>query len=140
MAEQKLPDTSPCALVIDDEGAVRAVLRRWLQRRGWEVHEATDGGVALARLQEPGAELRVYDLVICDLRMPALSGPELHAWAASHRPELLPRMVFFSGDTREPAAAAFLARSGCPVLEKPFELPELARVVAQVAPARTQAA
>jgi CheY-like chemotaxis protein len=119
------------ALVIDDEDAVRTVLRRWLQRRGWGVDEAPDGVEALARLthaetvdQEP------YDLVICDLRMPRLSGPELFQWATENHPHVLQRLVFSSGDVDEKGAAAFLATAACPVLEKPFSLTSLAEIVA----------
>jgi hypothetical protein len=48
------------------------------------------------------------------------------------RPELLPRLVFASGDTASIETAAFLQSTTCPVLEKPFELAELATVVARV--------
>ncbi len=121
-------------LVIDDEGAVRGVLRRWLRRHGWEVSEAPDGACALEQLRlAPGdAPPSDFDVIICDLRMPALSGPELHAWALEHRPELAPRLVFASGDTQEETVAAFLRRSGCPVLEKPFEFSRLEAVLLSV--------
>jgi len=122
------------ALVIDDEGAVRGVLRRYLKRKGWEVEEAADGEGALRHLQDTGEHpmQALFDVIICDLRMPALSGPELHAWAVRHRPELLQRLVFASGDVQEAAAAEFLEQSGCPVLEKPFELSALDAVLACV--------
>jgi hypothetical protein len=51
---------------------------------------------------------------------------------STSRPDLLNRLVFASGDTASPEAAAFLGSSSCPVLEKPFELSELAAVVARV--------
>jgi len=122
------------ALVIDDEGAVRGVLRRWLKRKGWEVAEASDGAVAMSWLRDGdgGASGARYDLVICDLRMPAFSGPELHAWAVQHRPDLVPRFVFSSGDVQEPEAADFLQHCGCLVLEKPFELARLDAVLTAV--------
>jgi CheY-like chemotaxis protein len=116
----------PRALVVDDESAVRTVLRRWLNRRGWQVDEAADGLQALTLLEGATDE---YDVVICDLRMPALDGPDLHRWIASHRPALLPHLVFASGDTNDAAAHAFLAATGCLVLEKPFELSTLAALV-----------
>lgn len=124
------------ALVIDDEGAVRGVLRRWLKRRGWEVAEAPDGAVALAQLQAQRGENAAsdFDVIICDLRMPTLSGPELHAWTLTHRPELARRLVFASGDVQEPAAAEFLQQCGCPVLEKPFELARLEAVLLELEP------
>ncbi|MCC6929721.1 MAG: response regulator [Gemmatimonadaceae bacterium] len=137
-ARRTLLDRSPVrrALVIDDEGAVRSVLRRWLKRRGWEVAEAPDGQVALAQLRDGGepAKARDFDLIICDLRMPSLSGPELHAWARCHRPDLAQRLVFASGDVQEPEAAEFLQQCGCPVLEKPFELSRLEAVLSTFDP------
>ena len=124
------PPSPRRALVIDDEPGVRVVLRRWLTRRGWEVDEAVDGAAAQLRLApDPSGGTASFDLVICDLRMPALSGPELFQWAMERRRDLLGRIVFSSGDVRDPAAAAFLSMCGCPVLEKPFELSELARVI-----------
>jgi signal transduction histidine kinase/CheY-like chemotaxis protein len=119
------------ALIIDDEEAVRASLRRYFERHGWRVDEAGDGAAGLAKLlasrDGPG-----YDLIVCDLRMPGLSGVEVHEWVRASCPELLRRMVFASGDTASPETAAFLTTSACPVLEKPFELSELASVVARV--------
>ncbi len=124
------------ALVIDDEGSVRSVLRRWLKRRGWEVAEAPDGEVALAQLRDGGeaAYAHDFDVIICDLRMPTLSGPELHAWTKAHRPDLSRRLIFASGDVQEPEAAEFLQQCGCPVLEKPFELSRLEAVLSTFDP------
>ena len=124
------------ALVIDDEGAVRGVLRRWFKRRGWEVSEAPDGEVALAQLTDRDGELPRpgFDVIICDLRMPTLSGPELHAWTKAHRPDLTPRLVFASGDVQEAEAAEFLQQCGCPVLEKPFELARLEALLSEFDP------
>lgn len=121
------------ALVVDDEVAVRTVLRRRLHRRGWRVDEAPDGVEALARLMhsETGAQ-QPYDLVICDLRMPRLSGPELFQWAAANHPHVVRRLVFSSGDADEQGAAAFLAAAECPILEKPLSLTSLAEVVTMV--------
>ena len=128
------------ALVIDDECAVRAVLRRWLQRRGWEVEEASDGSVALTRLHAAVASDRSwFDLIICDLRMPALSGQELHAWAVRHHPQLVERLIFASGDVTDAGIASFLENSGCQVLEKPFEMTTLDRMISRVAGRRNSA-
>ncbi len=73
-----------------------------------------------------------YDLVICDLRMPCSGGEELYAWMAAHAPNMLPRLLFASGDVSEPSAAAFLHDSGCPVLEKPFEFHRLESTIASL--------
>ncbi len=122
-------------LIIDDEDAVRASMRRYFERQGWSVDEASDGAVGLAKLLAT-RDHTSYDLVICDLKMPGLTGLELHHWVSASRPDLLNRLVFASGDTASPEASAFLSSSGCPVLEKPFELRELAAVIARVREAR----
>ena len=72
------------------------------------------------------------DLVICDLRMPHGSGEELYRWLQQRRPELVGRVVFSSGDVLAPEAATFLAEVRRPVLPKPFELDDIARVVDEV--------
>jgi CheY-like chemotaxis protein len=118
-------------LIIDDEDAIRSSMRRYFERQGWEVEEASDGTIGLTKLlASRGGDS--YDLIICDLKMPGLSGHEVHGWVSSSRPDLLGRLVFVSGDTASPEAAAFLNSTSCPVLEKPFELSELAAVVARV--------
>jgi len=126
-------------LLIDDEDAVRASMRRYFERQGWLVDEASDGTLGLSKLLATRDDL-TYDLIICDLKMPGLSGLEVHKWVSASRPDLLGRLVFASGDTASPEAAAFLSSSTCPVLEKPFELSELAAVVARVQGERAGAA
>ncbi len=123
-------------LIIDDESAVRSSIRRFFERQHWVVEEAGDGAAGLARLVHTPDALPL-DLIICDLRMPGVSGPEVHRWVSATRPELLNRLVFVSGDTASPETAAFLATSGCPILEKPFELSELAAVAARLSLSRS---
>jgi PAS domain S-box-containing protein len=145
-APARLPAPTPVAaatpgarvLIIDDEDAVRSSLRRYFERQNWVVEEASDGSVGLVKLEESRDDRR-YDLVICDLKMPGLSGFEVHQWVKAHRPDLLARLVFASGDTASPDAAAFLTTSARPVLEKPFELSELAAIVARVQQEATSA-
>ena len=115
-------------LLIDDEAAVRMALRRWFERQGWSVDEAVDGAQGLALLLAAPTE-ETYGLVLCDLRMPGMSGIELHARLTDQRPGVLDRFIFATGDTASPETAAFLARVDRPVLEKPFELSQLAAIV-----------
>ncbi|HEY3480316.1 MAG TPA: response regulator, partial [Streptomyces sp.] len=60
-------------LVVDDEDNLRDVLVEVLRRDGHEVDSAVDGAEGLRRVEE-----RRYDLVVTDLRMPGLEGPELY--------------------------------------------------------------
>lgn len=122
------PATAGRALVIDDESTIRAALRRFFARRGWAMDEAEDGRVGLQKLLASPAD-EGYDVVLCDLRMPVLSGIELYAAVARARPELLARLIFSSGDVASAEAASFLATTRCRVLEKPFQLSTLGEVV-----------
>ncbi len=126
-------------LIIDDEAPVRASLRRFFERQGWTVEEAADGTAGLARLLTSPTQ-QPLDLILCDLKMPGLSGLELHQWIRASRPELLSRLVFASGDTASPDTAASLSLTGRPVLEKPFELEELTAIVTRLRAATAGAA
>jgi CheY-like chemotaxis protein len=126
---------SPSVLIVDDESAVRMAMHRFLVRRGWNVVEAADGESARGIL-EPAAGLD-FDLVICDLHMPRLSGRDFYEWLARARPDAALKLVFSSGDVPSSEFAEFLSATGRPLLPKPFELSELGRIVEQVGtPAR----
>ena len=120
----------PRALIIDDEATIRTALRRYFARRGWTVDEAEDGQVALAALSV--ADAGSYDVIISDLKMPGLTGIELHDRLRASRPELLGRLVFSTGDVASPQASDFVARTTCPVLQKPFELAILGELVERI--------
>ena len=118
-------------LIIDDEAPFRASVRRVFERCGWSVREANDGASGLEVLSSTTSDTR-FDLILCDLKMPGVSGMDVYRSVRHSQPELLPRLVFASGDTASVETAAFLESTPCQVLEKPFELSELATVVARV--------
>ena len=103
------------ALIVEDEADVADTLRELLEREGFKVHLARDGSAALMALDRED-----FDLILSDLRMPGVSGPELHARLAETRPHLLARMGFVTGDTLGSSMDEFLRGCGRPVLEKPF--------------------
>jgi CheY-like chemotaxis protein len=114
-------------LVVDDEDNLRDVLVEVLRRDGHEVDSAVDGTEGLRRARE-----RRYDLVVTDLRMPGLEGPELYRALREHYPEQPPRVIFMSANTGIDQYASFLAETGEPALEKPFNLADMRQVVMQV--------
>jgi two-component system cell cycle sensor histidine kinase/response regulator CckA len=89
-------EPGPTVLVVEDEDAVRAAIRRLLQREGYQVLEAGDGAQALQLLDDP---LHQIALVLTDLRMPVMDGRQLAAALARRRPSL--PIVFMSGFTAQ---------------------------------------
>ena len=67
------PIRSRAILLVDDEPSIVKALTRLLRRDGHTVDTASNGRLALARLQE-----RTYDVILSDLRMPELDGPGLY--------------------------------------------------------------
>lgn len=114
-------------LVVDDEPAMRAAISAFLRSLGHEVQSAASGTVARALLEK-----NEYDVVLLDLRMPGLGGEALYTELCERRPEMARRVVFVTGDLQNDAARGFLAESGRRVIGKPFQLDDLAAIVASV--------
>ena len=109
-------------LVIDDEAVVRATIEREASRLGWKVVGTESGQHALSLLLAADAQ---FDAIVCDLRMPGLSGQALHDHLAVRAPRWLQRIVFVTGDLASVDAAAFAARTRAPIVGKPFVAREL---------------
>jgi two-component system NtrC family sensor kinase len=124
--ESSIDARAPRVLIIDDEASIRAALRRFFLRRGWQVDEAEDGAAGLSMMLDNGSE---FAAIISDLRMPGCSGMELHDHVAAVAPELLDRIIFSTGDVASRDAADFVKRTHCIVMQKPFELRALEQVV-----------
>ena len=122
-------------LVIDDEPMVGAAIKRSL--RGHQVACVTSGADALAKL----AAGEQFDVILCDMMMPGMTGPMVHAELLRTSPSLAARMVFITGGAFTPAARAFLDSVPNRTLEKPFAAAALTEVVALScsAPAAAQA-
>jgi CheY-like chemotaxis protein len=110
-------------LVIDDDDAVRAVLALALSAH--EVVTAPDGCTALAMID---AQLE-FDVVLCDVAMPAMGGVELWMELALMRPELLSRFVFMTGGAMTRGDRLFLGAGAVEVLYKPISTDSLRRFV-----------
>jgi CheY-like chemotaxis protein/anti-sigma regulatory factor (Ser/Thr protein kinase) len=110
-------------LVIDDEPGVRAVLRRTLSRH--ELVEADSG----KRGQQILAEDQEFDLILCDMMMPRVSGMEVHRWLLDKYPQLARKVVFMTGGAFTPNAGKYLEQAGNLRIQKPFDETSLERLV-----------
>jgi PAS domain S-box-containing protein len=122
------------ALVVEDEADVADTLRELLEREGYSVTVAGDGAAALMAIDRGE-----YDLILSDLRMPGVSGPDLHARLAETKPHLLERMGFVTGDTLGSSMDDFLRGCGRPVLEKPFTKIGVRCLIASILQPRVEA-
>lgn len=111
-------------LVVDDNPALRSVLKRYLERRGHVVTEAVDGNHALDIVSA-----QEFDRLIVDVQMPGKSGPEFYVSLEGVAPRLRGRTFFMTGGALQEAAERFLEESGRPWIPKPFDLTQLARTL-----------
>ena len=109
-------------LVVDDEPVVATLVRRALE--GHDVYIMTSGRDAIEMCRE-----LEFDVIVCDLLMPDVTGMDLHAQIVEIDPELADRMVFMTAGAFTPKARKFLGRVANPVVEKPFDLDGLAETV-----------
>jgi DNA-binding NtrC family response regulator len=112
-------------LLIEDEPAVMDFVRSVLERSGYTVVGAESGADALGLLANGE-----FHGVVSDMRTPGgVDGAQVHAWIAAHRPELVSKVVFITGDIANEETAATLRHTGAPCLEKPFRVQQFIAVV-----------
>jgi signal transduction histidine kinase/CheY-like chemotaxis protein len=111
-------------LAVDDEALLLKAYRRMLS----DVHEIDTalGGVEALRLIERDPR---YDVILCDLQMPEMSGMGLHEAVRARWPALAERFVFVTGGAFSPDAKRFLEESVCAVIQKPFRVEDLLALI-----------
>jgi len=106
-------------MVIDDEPLIARTIERILD--DYEVEIFTSGAAAVQRIRD-GAR---FDLILCDLTMPGVSGMDVHDQLAQIAPDQRARMAFMSGGAFTPRARDFMAATALPHIEKPFDVTTL---------------
>jgi len=110
-------------LLVEDNDGVRDLAARALRRRGYTVHEARDGDTAIHCIQT-GVKPH---LLLTDVLMPGVTGPNLAARLLQLMPEL--RVLYMSGYTEDAGAVQGNFWAGVPLLQKPFTPAALAERV-----------
>jgi CheY-like chemotaxis protein len=113
-------------LLVDDDKAILQVLRRMLQQHGYTVLFAADGDTALKLFR---LHAHPIDLLLCDIVMPHVSGPQLAERLRAIRPTI--PVLFISGLMQE-AVVQDWVRSGAKFLRKPVGQEQLARNVQEL--------
>lgn len=123
-------------LVVDDDALVSGAIRRTLAREN-DVDVLVSARRALEKLT--GTEAR-YDVVLCDLMMPEMTGMDLYDALAQVDSRAAERIVFITGGAFTATARTFLERVANPRVEKPFDPEALRQLVrSEVARARREA-
>lgn len=125
------PRLSSTILVVDDEPAVLKLVKLILEGAGYAVLAAGNGQQALALSENRGHSI---DLLLTDINMPDISGPELACRVSATVPRL--SVMFMTGHRADTHGIEFLRRDGpfsdCAVISKPFNPPELLSQVTAV--------
>ena len=122
-------------LVVDDEPYVTRALQRSLSPE----HEVAtvNGARAALKLLEQGNR---YDLILCDVMMPGMTGMDLYAELNRSVPDQAQRVVFMTGGAFTPRALSFLQEVANPKLSKPLDLRQLRALVGRSAQTTAPAA
>ena len=113
-------------LLVEDEPALREVVRMMLERAGYRVVEAATPEEAINQF----SGMESVDLLLADVVMPGMSGFDLFQRLVERRPSL--RVLFMSGYTGYARLDPIVADKGAALLEKPFSGATLARKVREV--------
>lgn len=122
--------SSRVVLLVEDEAELRDLVRQVLEADGYTVLVARDGEEAL---QICGRQTGSIDLVVTDVLMPRMGGPELVKRLSQSQPAM--KVLYISGYADEKTASAY--GFGGPLLRKPFSLDALAREVREMLSPRT---
>jgi two-component system, cell cycle sensor histidine kinase and response regulator CckA len=111
-------------LLVEDNDAIREISARALRRRGYTVFEARNAEEAL---EWSSKAMRRPDILVTDVVMPGLSGPNLAARLIQENPQL--RVLYMSGYTDDATEVLGAFWGGVPLLQKPFTPAQLAERV-----------
>jgi CheY-like chemotaxis protein len=115
---------SGVVLVVEDEDQLRKMICEFLARGGYTVLEASGAPEAMKRVERFGKPI---DIVVTDVIMPKIRGPELVRKLQEKLSDL--RVVYISGYTGSSLVREGILEAGTVLVQKPFKLQELAQVI-----------
>lgn len=113
--------------MVEDEEAVRTIVERSLSSRGYRVLAASGGEEGLALLER---EERPVALLVTDVAMPRMTGPQLAEKVLGRRPGM--KVLFISGNNEGAFSEKGLLKPGAVLIQKPFTPEAIARKVREV--------
>jgi len=122
-----IPRGSGTLLLVEDEDGVRELVAEWLGSHGYRVLEAASGAEALEVARRHDGPIH---LLVADVVMPGMGGPELASRLAADRPGM--RVVYVSGYAEDATGDGRLTASGAAFVQKPFALDHLVRTIGRL--------
>ena len=110
------------ALICEDDGAIRALVKTVVRREGFDVDEAADGRVAIDKIRTD-----CFDLVILDLMMPEVDGYAVVDFLKERGTANLKRVIVMTAATG--AIKEEFPAPICTLLPKPFDIDQLTSAV-----------
>jgi len=114
-------------LVVDDEDSIREIVQEGLAARGMKVEGAASAEDALAHLATAS-----YEVILCDFNLPGLNGDQLFEKLRAGAGSSAPRFVFMTGALLDPAVIEGFSLKGASLLQKPFHVSGLAKLLAEL--------
>ena len=125
--DRKVEPGTETILLVEDEANLRYLARQYLEKQGYKVIEAADGAVAM---QIAVAHEKTIHLLLTDVIMPGMNGRELAQRISEIRPNV--KVLYMSGYTENVIGHNGTLDSGIRLLQKPFTLRDLKRIVREV--------
>lgn len=113
-------------LIVEDEEQVRKPIRLNLTKAGYEVVEVANGAEAIAAM-EGNPDAALIDTILCDIRMPRVSGLEVITYLRTHYPSI--PVVVLTGYPDVELAASLMKQGVLDYLTKPVTREELLMVI-----------
>jgi len=107
-------------LIVDDNVELAQTFKHLLEAHDYDASVVSDGLLALKHILH-----QQVDAVVCDLKMPQLTGDMFYATIDGVNPALRHRFVFITGEAEDPKFQTFVGKVEAPVLRKPVPIAQL---------------
>lgn len=115
------------ALIVDDEESIREIVEEGLALRGMRVDGVGSSEEALSRLAQSS-----YDVILCDMNLPGLSGEELNRRVRAQAGQGAPQFIMMTGDMLDQDAVKQLGGNAARLLQKPFHISALVSLLSEM--------
>ena len=111
-------------LIVDDEESIRSFVDELLTGEGCIVEAVDNGAEAMEKMAK-----KDFDVILCDIKMPGVSGKELFNFIKKNKSKLVDKMVFITGDLLSEDTKKFMKKTGSSFIEKPLQIDSLIEIV-----------